>query len=83
MAMHPTFTHAAADMRRKAFLAEAAEAQRIALPGSRNSAQRASASVLRFADRMSDMISRIVDDFEPGPSSSSPVTGIMPRRASR
>ena len=74
MAMHPTFTHAAADLRRQSHLAEAADASRGKLDRQRESRRHLGSWFLRVGDRVVHVIDRVISDFEPHPRPLRPAT---------
>jgi hypothetical protein len=68
MATHPTFVHAAADLRRQALLREAGERRRWPGAPTRSLPRRATHVVWVLATRLVEGITVVVDSFEPLPS---------------
>ncbi len=69
MAVHPTYTHAAADLRRQSYLAEAGDAWRSRPEHERLRVRPRRFALQRWLERIVDLMSRIVDDFEVKPGS--------------
>lgn len=67
MAPQTTLTQMAADLRRQALLAEAADASRAARPGERTTRLRREQRLRRMVGHLTGMFSRIIDEFEPIP----------------
>ena len=67
----PVIVHAAADLRREAFLAETAHDRQTAPPRTTTRDRRRLAIVRGTAARVAALVSRIVDEFEPLPGRAS------------
>ena len=74
MNTHPTIVHAAADLRRHALLSEAADDWRTTPTGVRTKGVGPGKACRRVFAQVAAVVSRIIDDFEPGP-------GVRPRRS--
>jgi hypothetical protein len=64
MAVHPTFTHAAADLRRQSLLAEADAARRSQPEHERLRVRSCRHVLMPWLEHAVGIVSRIVDDFE-------------------
>jgi hypothetical protein len=69
MAPHPTFVHAAADLHRHDLLTEVADARRATPIRLRTKSIGPGKACRRLLTWLTGAISRIIDDFEPGPLS--------------
>ena len=67
MAVHPTFVHAAADLRRQALLREAAMDLSTAPTNMRGKRTGPGTVCRRMVAQIAAVVSRVVDDFEPSP----------------
>jgi hypothetical protein len=68
MASHPTVVHAAADLHRHDLLAEVATDRRAASIRVHSKTSGPGKACRRTITWLADTVSRIVDDFEPGPA---------------
>ena len=74
MNTHPTIVHAAADLHRNALLTEAADDSRTT-PTSVHTTSAGPGKVCRYiVAQIAKTVSRVIDDFEPGPGPRSPET---------
>ena len=76
MNTHPTIVHAAADLRRQALLREAVDDGRTKPPSVRMTGADPGEACRCTVAWLAKVVSRIIDDFEPGP-------GTSPRRTVR
>jgi hypothetical protein len=74
MAAHPTFVHAAADLHRHDLLAEVLTDQRVRPIQVRSKSTGPGKAFRRAIICLAGALSRIIDDFEPGPGPSRTAT---------
>jgi hypothetical protein len=67
MAHHPTFVHAAVDLRRQAFLREVAMDSSTAPAHVRGKRTGPGTACRRMVTQFAVIVSRVIDDFEPTP----------------
>ena len=72
MATHPTIVHAAADLRRHALLSEAADDWRTTTTSGRMKSTGPGKVCRRMVAQITAVVSRVIDDFEPGPGEGPP-----------
>jgi hypothetical protein len=72
MNTHPTIVHAAADLHRHALLSEAADDWRTTPTSVRTNSAGPCKVCRRMVARIAAVVSRVIDDFEPGPGRRSP-----------
>ena len=72
MHKHPTLAHVVADHRREALLADASAQSWAITPADRTRRWQRQRRLLHLVDNLTDILSRIVEDFEPTPSPSAP-----------
>jgi hypothetical protein len=75
MNTHPTIVHAAADLRRHALLSEAADDWRTTPTSGPKKSAGPGKVCRRTVARIAAVVSRVIDDFEPGVGPRSPEAG--------
>ena len=80
MNTHPTIVHAAADLRRRALLTEAADDWRTTPTSVRTKSAGPGRACRRMVARIVAVISRVIDDFEPVPGPGRPDMGRLGTR---
>ena len=75
MNTHPTIVHAAADLHRHALLREAADDWRTTPISERTKSVGPGKVCRRMVAQIAAVVSRVIDDFEPGVGPRSPETG--------
>jgi hypothetical protein len=80
MNTHPTIVHAAADLRRHALLSEAADDWRTTPSSGPKKSTGPGKVCRRMVVQIAAVVSRVIDDFEPGPGPRSPETARLGSR---